>query len=133
MLGKKMKNFVMFVVNQNRETHYPMVVCKIDWPSLCEVDFQFKDSSTLETLFKTPEVKTIVVMIYVEKGSKNARRRIGGFMQELDGSQIKEQTSAMAQSVGVNMTFHTKDEYLKILPMDKAQRDMIRALSSKIQ
>jgi hypothetical protein len=128
-----MKTFVMFVVNQNSTTHYPMVVSKVDWQMLCEVDFQFKDSSTLEMLFKAPECKTIVVMIYVEKGSKNARRRIGGFMQELNESQIKEQTSAMANSVGVDMTWHSRDEYLKILPMDKAQRELIRSMSNKIQ
>ena len=122
------KNLVLFTCDQNRVTHNTLIHCQLDWQTLIDIDIVFSDSNTLPMLFMSEKIKTIFILIYTPKGQKDMKRRIAGVPMECDEGEVKGIAAQMANDVGIKMQWHSPEEFRKILPIDKAQREAIKQM-----
>ena len=122
------KNLVLFTCDQNRVTHNALIHCQLDWQTLIDIDIVFSDSNTLPMLFMSEKIKTIFILIYTPKGQKDMKRRIAGVPMECDEGEVKGIAAQMANDVGIKMQWHSPEEFRKILPIDKAQREAIKQM-----
>jgi hypothetical protein len=107
-----------------------MIRCELKFEELCKIDNAFSESHNLKLLFESKEVRTIVIMMCIEKNSRDQTRKIFGFYSTPDEENLKQIIGKEADNFGVTITWHTKEEYKKILPINKDQRDFIQSIKT---
>jgi hypothetical protein len=123
-----MKKIYLMHLDQNQVIHLPLVCFDATFEDLCGIEKDFKKSKGLKDCFDNPEVKEILITIYIEKGQETKRRRIAGIKEELTTDRLKSLCDKVAADLEISLTWHTNAEFQKILPMKKSDRDLLKLM-----
>lgn len=123
-----MKKIYIMHLDQNQVQHLPMVCFDATYDDLCGLEKEFKKSKGLKDCFDEPEVKEIIITIYVPKGEKAQRRRIAGVKEQMSIDRVKSLCQQIANDLQIHLTWHTNAEFQKILPMKKQDRELLKMM-----
>lgn len=123
-----MKTILVACVDQNKDTHYPVLNMEGELSALIEVIPELRDSHGLKGLWNNPRVQTILIVFYVPQGESNTlRRRIHGSpITKPTQEHVKTLVTEACELLGVNTHFHTAEEARKIIPLDDNMREIIK-------
>jgi hypothetical protein len=126
--SKYMKKIYIMHLDQNEVKHLPLVFFDATYDDLCSLEKEFKKSKGLKDCFDNSEVKEIVITIYRPKDQDALRRHIAGVKEEMSMETLKGVCSQIANGLQIHLTWHTNAEFQKIVPMNKADRDLLKAM-----
>jgi hypothetical protein len=121
----------LLVADQNRETHYPVLILELDWHDLVQSDPDFASSISGPVAYSDPRIKEVMILVYVPRGHTGTKRRIIGIMQELDVDGMKNLVRMQLADLGIKATFHTEEEFKKVVPFNAHDREILTRLRAK--
>lgn len=123
-----MKKIYIMHLDQNQVKHLPMVFFDSTYDDLCGLEKDFRKSKGLKDCFDDPQVKEIVIAIYVPKGETAQRRRIAGVKEDMSIDQAKTLCEQMANDLQIHLTWHSNAEFQKLFPMKKQDRELLKMM-----
>lgn len=125
-----MKQVVLFVCDENQNTHYPAMIFEASYADLCRLEPDFKNSSGLPLLFSEPSIAVVFILLFTRKGNSQVQRRLAAMpgQKNLSDQEIKDFMIQLTSDLEVNLTFHSRNEFRKIIPHKKEDRDLLSRL-----